>query len=710
MPIEISIEEITSDKINHLVFKNISIYKEDHLLAKLQDLDILLSQELNMKLSSLNIYEDAAENTNDLSVKDFDINYDMIDEYSFIIKLVNIKADKIQLLDNKGNIDQAGNLTFTSNPEEKNSKIFSSIFSSPKSNFSIAQTTKLNFDDVGNISFTPDIALAFDKTKLKIDCEGLLSPKQKKVNIENLNIYFFNTRILNATINKEVGNVAVNLNLYKLELHSLIPDQYNKYLKKIIIEGQLKINSNIGQENSAGKFYINTPNKNYLLNISSLENKLLINLAQNNLPLIKSELTFNQPTKLDFQIDNNIINQFLNIDYIKIGNGSTTGEIEFDINKSIQAKGKITSKIDQFIMRENNLSYKNIAGEIDFNQDFINIKQFILYGQKTGYIKIHGKTQLNSQPKHNYQISINNLTLEYRDRLKTKLLGDLLLQGTGPKINLRGDLYAIDAVFKIPDLKNFNNIPKLTIEKSESTNNTETLDLSLNLKFHIKDKLLVKGKGMSASLTGIILANGPMDSINIDSDITIKDGKYSLFNKEFTIKKSQILTAGNEIFLHLNAEYKDNQFLYLLEVTGTIEDQLKIKLSSKPYLPEDEIIARLVFNKDIHNLSAMEIVSLGSYIMSLNGNNTTDKMNLQNITNKLGIDSFEFTTTDKNTYKYMIKKKVGNKFTIGIENDTSPEDNKRFIVEKEFSDRFFIYLKTTEDSFSNLGIKYRLDY
>src|SRR5690606_24038596 len=77
-------------------------------------------------------------------------------------------------------------------------------------------------------------------------------------------------------------------------------------------------------------------------------------------------------------------------------------------------------------------------------------------------------------------------------------------------------------------------------------------------------------------------------------------------------------SGGREInpLITLRAEYKTSDLTAVISVQGPISKP-EIKLTSNPNLPQDEILARILFGSAVHQLSALEAVQLGSAVSSL---------------------------------------------------------------------------------------------
>ncbi|MDD9329806.1 MAG: translocation/assembly module TamB domain-containing protein, partial [Bartonella sp.] len=79
-------------------------------------------------------------------------------------------------------------------------------------------------------------------------------------------------------------------------------------------------------------------------------------------------------------------------------------------------------------------------------------------------------------------------------------------------------------------------------------------------------------------------------------------------------------------------------------VRGTI-DNLDIQFSSQPVLPQDEVLARLIFNRSLNELSPFQIVQLTAAAAELAGASNTSLLNT--LRSHIGLDDLDVVVDKK---------------------------------------------------------------
>jgi translocation and assembly module TamB len=150
------------------------------------------------------------------------------------------------------------------------------------------------------------------------------------------------------------------------------------------------------------------------------------------------------------------------------------------------------------------------------------------------------------------------------------------------------------------------------------------LVITLNVAVDAPRQILVKGRGLDSELGGQIKIHGT-------TDIPIVSGEFELQKGSFTLGSSQLnFSSGTVTFNGQGLKKKIDPTLdfvaqtVVADVTATVKitglaDSPKIELSSTPDLPQDEIMARLLFGESAAQLSALQVVQIGAALASLSG-------------------------------------------------------------------------------------------
>jgi translocation and assembly module TamB len=156
-------------------------------------------------------------------------------------------------------------------------------------------------------------------------------------------------------------------------------------------------------------------------------------------------------------------------------------------------------------------------------------------------------------------------------------------------------------------------------------------------------QILVKGRGLDAELGGEIRVRGTSDAPRVGGSFDLQRGTFTLGSSHLTFTQGTVTFNGeglkNKIdpTLDFIAETKVADVTATIKITG-LADQPRIELSSTPDLPQDEIMARLLFGESASQLTALQVVQIGAALAQLTGGGGGGLNPLAKIQKTLGLD------------------------------------------------------------------------
>jgi translocation and assembly module TamB len=138
-----------------------------------------------------------------------------------------------------------------------------------------------------------------------------------------------------------------------------------------------------------------------------------------------------------------------------------------------------------------------------------------------------------------------------------------------------------------------------------------------------------------------------------NSAAVIPSGQFDLIRGRISILGTRLdLTEGSatlqgdfDPFLRLRAESRAGGYRIIIAVDGPASAP-DISLSSDPFLPEDEILAQLLFGRSVSALSPVQLLQLADAASSLAGGSTNGGI-LSNLREGLGLDDLDLETDDE---------------------------------------------------------------
>ncbi|MEI7609926.1 MAG: translocation/assembly module TamB domain-containing protein, partial [Rhodospirillaceae bacterium] len=170
--------------------------------------------------------------------------------------------------------------------------------------------------------------------------------------------------------------------------------------------------------------------------------------------------------------------------------------------------------------------------------------------------------------------------------------------------------------------------------------------LLLAVSVSARNQVHIRGRGLDTELSCALTIGGTVGAPDPRGALTLQRGKLEVLGKEFQFKRGTITFpggAGASPELDALAEAKATNFTAQAELTGTVRAP-KLVLTSSPEAPQDEVLSRLLFNKSVSQLGALEAVQLADSAAQLMGIGGSTGL-VDRIRRSLGVDRLGVTST-----------------------------------------------------------------
>ena len=160
------------------------------------------------------------------------------------------------------------------------------------------------------------------------------------------------------------------------------------------------------------------------------------------------------------------------------------------------------------------------------------------------------------------------------------------------------------------------------------------------------NRIDVEGMGLDSEWGADIRIRGTTDDPRIGGEARVVRGDYTFAGTRFELSRGAIefdVTRPIDPSLDIRAETERDGIEVEVRVTGSSEEP-EITFSSNPALPEEEILARLLFGGSITNLSATDALQLGAAVASLRGGGGMDPIN--QLRSAIGLDRLRIVSAD----------------------------------------------------------------
>jgi len=576
-----------------------------------------------------------------------------------------------------------------------------------------------------NFELTP-LKLSLSQSELYID--AMLNQDKDLVN-------------LNFTLNNFPLDILSQLNLQQAELAEI---KGNTDLN-LSVNGALK-NPDIKLDISIKQFALQQlHNKNIPLADIFLNAQLSNSFAQSE--LIMKGLT-EQPIKMNLQLPVELSLLPFTLDINKVTQNQLNAKLNADINlHNLQSWFELDQQLLEgylitdlaiagslnepellggFVLKDG--KYENaqtgtllhdIALNFNAKNKTLFIEEFSANDSEKG--KIKGKGQLTLAPKleQKYQLEMNmeSIKILRRDDMNMQISGDIQLDGDIDKGEFRSQIIIEQGEVLLPETINAD-IPQLKVVEiyknndTKKANNTEkpidSYPLELDISIVVPSKFYVRGRGLESEWQGEISISKQLSSPLMNGALEVKRGYFNFMSHRFNFRQGNINFVGGippqpQLDFEMAAAGKD--MMAVLQISGEAENP-EIELLSEPMMPNDEILSRLLFNKDISEISSFEALQLASAVRTLTtgGSGFMDKTR-----GSLGVDTIDFNGDEGTGGSVKVGKHISEDVYVEVESGlTSGESEIK--VEMDVTDHISVESRVDQESNTGVGVNWKFDY
>ncbi len=174
--------------------------------------------------------------------------------------------------------------------------------------------------------------------------------------------------------------------------------------------------------------------------------------------------------------------------------------------------------------------------------------------------------------------------------------------------------------------------------------------LNINVTVNAPRQILVRGRGLDAELGGSLKIGGTARAPAIDGGFDMQRGLFTLAGSRLNFSSGRVSFTGADITgkidptLDFTAQTTAVDTTVTLRITG-VADAPEFELTSVPQLPQDEILARLLFGESAGQLTAIQAAQIGAALVTLTGVGTGLNP-LAEIQKHLGLDRLAVGSND----------------------------------------------------------------
>ena len=373
-----------------------------------------------------------------------------------------------------------------------------------------------------------------------------------------------------------------------------------------------------------------------------------------------------------------------------------------------------------------NVALRNIAVAADLNGQRVVIRRGTANLAAGGSVSMAGSVSLDGTAGYPADLTIGLDNARYTDGtlVVATMSGQLGITGAliyDPLIG--GDLNVSRAELTIPEtiaggadslnVKHINPPKKVerTLEFARADDGTPVPSgrpsvARLNVSVNAPNKVFVRGRGLDAELGGSVRLTGPVTNIQPVGGFELIRGRLSILGKRIVFDEGKVTLVGDlDPFVRFVASSDADEATVFITVAGRVSDP-SIVFSSNPELPQDEVLARLIFGRSITELSALQVAKLAASAAQLAGGSNSSL--LDSFRQTTGLDELDVVTDSGGNAAVRAGRYINDNVYLGVEAGAS--GSTKGTINIDITDSLKATGATGSDGNSSIGIFFEKDY
>lgn len=397
---------------------------------------------------------------------------------------------------------------------------------------------------------------------------------------------------------------------------------------------------------------------------------------------------------LDGSADIAELNRFLRLSTADVG-----GRVALDNTRvtgalgAPQISGGFTLSGGRYVDRIAGLAITGLAGEASVSGNVLTLRSLTGSAANGGTLSASGTVNLGSAggPTADLTLTATNARIIQSDFVTFDLDGNLRLEGpvtrrprvSGTAVVRRLDVNvaaSLPLTVATVDVRHVNAPARLNIptRSGNAAAGQGAFDAELDLSVTAPGQVFIRGQGLAAELEGQIRLTGTLQRPVTVGSFGLRRGDLSVLGQRFDLTSADLTFAGDiDPLLNIVAETQAGDVTAVFTIEGQAS-QPAFTISSRPELPPDEVLARLLFGKATGQLTAGEALALAQAATQLAGVGGGGGI-LEEIREKTGLDRLSISTDQQGNAVVDIGRYISDRAYVGVEQGATPGSTRATI-------------------------------
>jgi translocation and assembly module TamB len=218
-------------------------------------------------------------------------------------------------------------------------------------------------------------------------------------------------------------------------------------------------------------------------------------------------------------------------------------------------------------------------------------------------------------------------------------------------------------------------LERLALEKAKNSRIARgpAFDADINLTLSAPARIFVRGRGIDAELGGDLKLTGTLANPKAIGAFEMRRGRLDVAGQRLDFTKGQVDFVGDLTpNLDFIASVATGDVTAQVEVSGPASKPV-FAFTSTPFLPQDEVISRLLFSRASGSLSGIQALQLAQTVAELSGEGGPGVF--EKMRKSLGVDSLDVGVGADGRASVGASRYISKNVNVGVRTGARPEDS-----------------------------------
>lgn len=248
-------------------------------------------------------------------------------------------------------------------------------------------------------------------------------------------------------------------------------------------------------------------------------------------------------------------------------------------------------------------------------------------------------------------------------------------------------------------------------EETITTRPGAEFPVTLDIALEFPSRVFVRGRGLDSEWGGGLTITGKAEAPEIRGELQVQRGRLLLLDRRFDLERDSIIHLDGSYppdpGVDIEAYLRQRDKMIHVHVYGPALDP-EIVFSSDPPMPEDEILAWILFGRDLSTLTPFQAVALADSARTLAMGSSGPGV-MDQVRSFIGVDDIDVTRDEEGHTQFGMGKYVHERVYVEVKKGTSPGGDE-VAVQIELSPRFSLESNVDSDSEGGVMLFWKYDY